>query len=121
MEGSEREGVGKRKRKEKKRKRERERKKKGKGGRGGRKSYEASTAQDCEFSTLLEQKPKIKSRPRADASGGRETLASPKPGLINQTAKSLSAGFCRPVGVKASLNELATGKRDFLSELLNSR
>jgi hypothetical protein len=59
VEGSEREGVGKRKRKEKKRKEKEREKKKGKGG-GGRKSYEASTAQDCEFSTLSEQKPKKK-------------------------------------------------------------
>jgi hypothetical protein len=62
VEGSEREGVGKRKRKEKKREREREREKKGKGG--GRKSYEASAAKDCEFSTLSEQKPKKISPPR---------------------------------------------------------
>ena len=77
VEGSEREGVGKRKRKEKKRKRERERKKKEKGGGGG---DEASTAQDCEFSTLSEQKPKKKSRPRADASGGERLWLRQSPG-----------------------------------------
>ena len=53
-------------------------KKKGKGG--GRTSFEASTAQDCEFSTLSEQKPKKKSRPRADASGGERLWLRQSPG-----------------------------------------
>ena len=60
VEGSEREGVGKRKRKEKKREREREReKKKKKKRKKGGGSYEASTAQDCELSTLSEPKKKF--------------------------------------------------------------
>ena len=67
------------KKKEKERKREREVEKKREKG-GGRKSYEASTAQDCEFSTLSEQKPKKKSRPRADASGGERLWLRQSPG-----------------------------------------
>jgi hypothetical protein len=83
VEGSEREGVGKRKRKEKKRERERERERekiKKRKGKGERKSHEASTAQDCEFSTLSEQKNQKKSRPRADASGGERLWLRQSPG-----------------------------------------
>ena len=78
VEGSERERVGKRKGK-RKREKEREREKKRERG-GGRESYEASTAQDCEFSTLSEQKPKKISRPRADASGGERLWLRQSPG-----------------------------------------
>ena len=70
VEGSEREGVGKRKGK-RKREKERERKKKRERG-GGRKSNEASTAQDCEFSTLSEQKPKKNLAPALTRRGARD-------------------------------------------------
>ena len=39
---------------------------------GGRKSYEASTAQDCEFSTLSEQKPKKNLAPALTRRGARD-------------------------------------------------
>ena len=68
----------------KKKEKEKEERKRERGkkriGEGERESYEASTAQDCEFSTLSEQKPKKKSRPRADASGGERLWLRQSPG-----------------------------------------
>ena len=71
MEGSEREGVGKRKRKEKKRKRERERIKKGKGG-GERKATKPAQHRTVNLVRYRNKNPKKNLAPALTRRGARD-------------------------------------------------